>query len=59
MEIYTGSVKGHLCELLKKYQEVEDQCCPNFNSDGSTRGCDNYNSDKIIYCPFCGIKLLE
>jgi hypothetical protein len=54
-----NSVRGHMCEGLKKYQEFSRySCIPDFSKEGFTRGCDDTNYIPILYCPFCGEKLL-
>lgn len=52
------SVRGHLCEGLKKFQESSTySCIPRFTDKGYTSGCDDTNYVPLIYCPFCGEKL--
>jgi rRNA maturation endonuclease Nob1 len=53
-----NSVRGHICEGLKKFQDYSTyDCIPDFTEDGFTRGCDAINYIPIKYCPFCGEKL--
>src|SRR3989304_2456162 len=53
------TVLGHLCSGLESFQ-IEGQsstCIPQFSNDGFISGCDDTNSIKILFCPFCGIQL--
>jgi hypothetical protein len=55
-----NEVRGHLCEGLKKFQEYSTySCIPKFEENGSISGCDATNEVRIIFCPFCGEKLIE
>lgn len=51
-------VLGHLCEGLRELQAFSTyRCIPNFDKDGTLRGCDANNYTIIKYCPMCGVKL--
>ena len=53
-------VRNHWCEGLKQYQEASTiSCIPKFDDYGNTEGCDDTNYVSIIYCPFCGQKLMS
>jgi len=55
-----NEVRGHLCEGLKRFQENSTySCIPKFNKEGEVEGCDATNEIRIIFCPFCGEKLIE
>jgi hypothetical protein len=55
-----SGVRGHWCKGIEKYQETSEyHCIPSFNEVGETVGCDDTNTYKIEYCPFCGEKLVK
>jgi hypothetical protein len=45
-----NSVRGHICEGLKKFQDYSTyDCIPDFTEEGFTRGCDAINYIPIKY----------
>lgn len=53
----TPSVRGHLCEGLRRGQEAGGGCKPRYNEKGSLSGCDDTNYVPILFCPYCGERI--
>ena len=53
----TPSVRGHLCEGLRRGQKAGGGCKPRYNEKGSLSGCDDINYVPILFCPYCGERI--
>ena len=51
-------VLGHICSGMKEHQDYStSMCIPVINKEGLIVGCDDTNTVRIKYCPFCGTEL--